>query len=76
MHIHHKKIKKIHKIEVCGISSKLLCIYSRKRGAGNTVARDYVLPDYTHIKRGHVKSAAESSGKPKTDEQVCFELHF
>lgn len=27
----------------------------RLKGAKNTVVRDYVLPDYTHIKRGYVK---------------------
>ena len=27
----------------------------RFKGAKNTVVRDYVLPDYTHIKRGYVK---------------------
>ena len=32
-----------------------LCFTCRLRGAKNTVVRDYVLPDYTHIKRGYVK---------------------
>ena len=27
----------------------------RLRGTKNSVLRDYVLPDYTHIKRGYVK---------------------
>ena len=31
------------------------CFHCRLRGAKNTVVRDYVLPDYTHIKRGYVK---------------------
>jgi len=30
-------------------------ICRRFKGAKNTVVRDYVLPDYTHIKRGYVK---------------------
>jgi len=29
--------------------------FAKLRGAKNTVVRDYVLPDYTHIKRGYVK---------------------
>ena len=44
--------------------------FSRKRGPDNTVVREYVLPDYTHIKRGHVRSPGESSGKSKGSEQV------
>jgi len=36
----------------------------------NTVARDYVLPDFTSIRRGYMKSAAESSGKPADGEQI------
>ena len=35
----------IYHIHICG----------RLKGAKNTVVRDYVLPDYTHIKRGYVK---------------------
>jgi len=32
----------------------------RKKGPSNTIVRDYVLPDYTHIKRGHVRTPGES----------------
>ena len=30
-------------------------VHYRLKGAKNTIVRDYVLPDYTHIKRGYVK---------------------
>uniref|UniRef100_A0A0B7ADF2 Actin-related protein 6 n=1 Tax=Arion vulgaris TaxID=1028688 RepID=A0A0B7ADF2_9EUPU len=35
----------------------------------NTISQDYILPDYTHIKRGYVRSHEESA-KPKGDEQM------
>nr|ACO15496.1 Actin-related protein 6 [Caligus clemensi] len=35
---------------------------------GNTIARDYVLPDFNNLRRGILKSQAESIGRP-TDEQ-------
>lgn len=34
----------------------------RKKAPENTIVRDYVLPDYTHIKRGYVKTTDETSG--------------
>lgn len=37
------------------LTLSFLCFTCRLRGAKNTVVRDYVLPDYTHIKRGYVK---------------------
>ena len=45
-------------------------LYFRKKGKDNSVARDYILPDYTHIKRGYVRPAEETTGKAKGDEQV------
>jgi hypothetical protein len=48
-----------------------LCLkHFRSKGRLNSIARDYVLPDYTHIKRGFVRSIHESSGKAKGSEQV------
>ena len=44
--------------------------YSRKRGKENTIARDYVLPDYTHIKRGYVRPIEETTGRSKDGEQA------
>ncbi|XP_052811955.1 actin-related protein 6-like [Mya arenaria] len=43
---------------------------SRKKGAENTVMRDYVLPDYTHITRGYVRPREETTGKAKGNEQI------
>jgi len=39
--------------------------------ASNTVAVDYVLPDFTALRRGFARPNAESSGRPQTDgEQI------
>ena len=35
----------------------------QKKGKENTILRDYVLPDYTHIKRGYVKVSALVTGR-------------
>ncbi|KAL5009609.1 hypothetical protein ScPMuIL_011914 [Solemya velum] len=43
---------------------------TRKKGVQNTIVRDYVLPDYTHIKRGYARSAEESTGKAHENEQI------
>ncbi|XP_046549128.1 LOW QUALITY PROTEIN: actin-related protein 6-like [Haliotis rubra] len=43
---------------------------ARKRGKENTIARDYVLPDYTHIKRGYVRPQEDTTGKAKDNEQL------
>ncbi|WAR08907.1 ARP6-like protein, partial [Mya arenaria] len=40
------------------------------KGAENTVMRDYVLPDYTHITRGYVRPREETTGKAKGNEQI------
>lgn len=36
----------------------------------NTIWRDYVLPDYTSIKRGYVRSPEQTTGKATTTEQI------
>ncbi|ESO89188.1 hypothetical protein LOTGIDRAFT_229086 [Lottia gigantea] len=43
---------------------------ARKRGKENTIARDYVLPDYTHIKRGYVRPTDQTTGKAQGNEQI------
>ena len=43
---------------------------ARARGADNTIARDYVLPDFTSIRRGYMKPQEESSGRPGDGEQI------
>lgn len=55
-------------------SSKCSSICCRKRGKENTIARDYVLPDYTHIKRGFVRPMEETTGRAKDGEQVRIKL--
>ena len=44
--------------------------YFRLKGKLNTVARDYVLPDYTQVKRGYVRPQEETTGRAHGDEQV------
>lgn len=46
--------------------------YYRKKGGENTVNRDYVLPDYTHIKRGYVRPQEETTGRAHGNEQVAY----
>ena len=36
----------------------------------NDIVRDYVLPDFTTIKRGYLKSQEESTGRVSDGEQV------
>jgi hypothetical protein len=46
-------------------------IISRKKGVQNKIVRDYVLPDYTHIKRGYVRSPECAAQQPASgNEQV------
>lgn len=48
----------------------------RKKGKENTIMRDYVLPDYTHIKRGYIRPPEETTGVAKDAEQVCLILQY
>ena len=48
----------------------LLLLPCRLKGKLNTVARDYVLPDYTSVKRGYMRPLEETTGRAKGDEQV------
>ncbi|RXG59772.1 Actin-related protein 6 [Armadillidium vulgare] len=43
---------------------------TREKNEDNTILRDYVLPDFTTIKRGYVRSREESNGKAPNGEQV------
>lgn len=38
--------------------------------------RDYVLPDYTHIKRGYIRPPEETTGVAKDAEQVCLIVQY
>ena len=42
----------------------------RKRFPENTIVRDYVLPDYTNIRRGFIKPLEEIGKKISDNEQV------
>ncbi|EEC00547.1 conserved hypothetical protein, partial [Ixodes scapularis] len=60
------------KEDACFVSTKFWedMDIARKHGRENTVARDYVLPDYTVIKRGYVRPLEETTGRPKDNEQM------
>ncbi|XP_045195370.2 actin-related protein 6-like [Mercenaria mercenaria] len=60
------------KEDVCYVSTQFNTDMktSRKKGAENTVMRDYVLPDYTHIKRGYVRPQEETTGRAQGNEQI------
>uniref|UniRef100_A0A8W8MKS3 Actin-related protein 6 n=2 Tax=Magallana gigas TaxID=29159 RepID=A0A8W8MKS3_MAGGI len=60
------------KEDVCYVSSQFMedMDIAKKKGKENTIARDYVLPDYTHIKRGYVRPPEETTGKAKDGEQI------
>lgn len=60
------------KEDVCYVSTQFNkdMEIARSKGKENTIANDYVLPDYTVIKRGYVKSQSESTGKANMGEQL------
>ncbi|KAL4233379.1 Actin-related protein 6 [Mactra antiquata] len=60
------------KEDVCYVSSQFNqdMQLSRKKGLDNTVMRDYILPDYTHIKRGYVRPQEETTGRAQGNEQI------
>lgn len=43
---------------------------AKKKNKENTIVRDYVLPDYTVIKRGYVRPPEETTGKSTDTEQI------
>ena len=47
-----------------------MCVCCRKKGTENTIVRDYVLPDYTHIKRGFIKSMDDDNTDKNASHQV------
>ncbi|KAK3098322.1 hypothetical protein FSP39_018389 [Pinctada imbricata] len=60
------------KEDVCYVSTQFSkdMEIAKKRGKENIIARDYVLPDYTHIKRGYVRPLEETTGRAKDGEQI------
>jgi len=62
------------KEDCCYVSmdfEKDMATASLRNQVGNTVAVDYVLPDFTSLRRGYARSNAESSGRPQADgEQI------
>ncbi|XP_025099057.1 actin-related protein 6-like [Pomacea canaliculata] len=60
------------KEDVCYVSTDFMkdMETARKKGPENTILCEYVLPDYTHIKRGYVKQKEDSSDKSQGEEQI------
>ncbi|XP_002734802.1 actin-related protein 6-like [Saccoglossus kowalevskii] len=58
------------KEDVCFVSNQFYkdMNITQLKGKDNTIVKDYVLPDFSQIKRGYVKE--ESSGKAKQNEQI------
>ena len=55
----------------CELAQIPKAIIFRLRGKANTLSVDYVLPDYTHVKRGFVRKSNEPANK---QEQVGYLL--
>lgn len=66
-------VMNIVKEETCFVSHDLYADMkvARKRGADNTILREYVLPDFTTLKRGYIRPPG--SNKSNIDEQ-CLRL--
>lgn len=45
---------------------------AQKKYPENTIVRDYVLPDYSNIKRGFIRPIEKTGTKPVENEQVRF----
>lgn len=58
------------KEDACFTSQNFNSDMAIARSKKNTILRDYVLPDFTTIKRGYVRSLEESTGKSTAGEQV------
>ncbi|KAI0209778.1 Actin-related protein 6 [Lamellibrachia satsuma] len=60
------------KEDVCYISTQLWKDIDivKKKGKENTVVRDYILPDYTHIKRGYIKSMDDDNTDRNASQQI------
>lgn len=58
------------KEDACFTSQNFNADMAIARSKNNTILRDYVLPDFTTIKRGYVRSLEESTGKSTAGEQV------
>ena len=41
----------------------------------NTVARDYVLPDFTTLRRGYMKSQEDSTGRPQVEGEQIIRMN-
>jgi len=63
------------KEDLCFVSTDLKADMeiSRRKGADNTILREYVLPDYSTIRKGYVRPQSEIGTKPTNNEQVVFD---
>ncbi|KAK2186743.1 hypothetical protein NP493_190g02000 [Ridgeia piscesae] len=60
------------KEDVCYVSTQLWRDMDivKKKGKENTIVRDYILPDYTHIKRGYIRAPDNENADKNAAQQV------
>ncbi|KAK7503270.1 hypothetical protein BaRGS_00005535 [Batillaria attramentaria] len=60
------------KEDVCYVSANFTqdMNIARRKGAENTIMREYVLPDFSHIKRGYVRQKDDPTDKTEGYEQT------
>ncbi|EDO31145.1 predicted protein [Nematostella vectensis] len=65
------------KEDTCYVSSQFYkdMEIARQRGKENTIVREYVLPDYTHIKRGYVKTEQDTGETKKNDTEQTLRMN-
>lgn len=52
----------------------MIFIINRTKAKANSIVRDYVLPDYAHIKRGYIKHANDESHMEGHQQVETFEV--
>ncbi|KDR12327.1 actin-related protein 6 [Zootermopsis nevadensis] len=65
------------KEDACFVSQNFLhdMEIARKRDAENTIARDYVLPDFTTLRRGYVRSIGTADKSSESEQQQILRLN-
>ena len=48
---------------------------AKRSSTENSVARDYVLPDFTSLRRGHMKGRKESVGRPTAEGEQIIRMN-
>lgn len=48
---------------------------AKKKGSQNTIVQEYVLPDYTSIRRGHIRIPEQNVDDVVSIAQICEKFH-